>query len=282
MLGVIADFDIVQNIVADGKDPATVKVTTAMYTIEPVTTETNVVDAFERMRDLNVNVVPVIEKDKLLGVVTIQDVWSYIPDENIDEIGLIPVDNPKNAEFWFASICATFALILGFILPLIGAVGFFNGIPQNIANERVLHFFLLDAHGANYYISYLDVAGRYGFWIVVIIWSIITLIAGILGFFSIVYSSFSDFQHFKTSQTVRVIIPSIMIGSLIIEWIILAIGMNVMAVTSSVSVNVLGLILSILAIGFIILALFRDNVFRQSMDNDIKAAEPAVNGAGGK
>ncbi|WP_457559687.1 CBS domain-containing protein [Candidatus Harpocratesius sp.] len=282
VLGVIADFDIVQNVVADGKDPTTVKVTSAMYTIEPVTTETNVIDAFERMRDLHVNVVPVIENDKLLGVVTIQDVWSYIPDENIDEIGLIPVENPKNAEFWFASVCATFALILGFVLPLIGVVGFFNGIPQNVANDRVLHFFLLDAHGANYYISYLDVAGRYGFWIVVIIWSIITLIAGILGFFSIIYASFSDFQHFRTNQLVRVILPFIMIGALIIEWIILAIGMGVMAVAGSISVNILGLILSILAIIFVILALFRDNVFRQSIDTDINTAKPAVSGAGGK
>ncbi|MHA1611891.1 MAG: CBS domain-containing protein, partial [Promethearchaeota archaeon] len=121
VLGVIADFDIVQHVVADGKDPAKELVTGPMYTIEPVKLETNVVDAFERMRDLEVNVVPVVEEKKLLGVVTIQDVWSYIPDENIDEIGMIPVDNPKNAEFWFASVCATLSLVLGILLPLVGA-----------------------------------------------------------------------------------------------------------------------------------------------------------------
>ncbi len=267
VLGVIADFDIVQNLVAEGKDATSEKVTAAMYTIEPVTTETNVIDAFERMRDLHVNVVPVVEKDKLLGVVTIQDVWSYIPDENVDEIGLIPVENPKNAEFWFASVCATLALLLGFVLPLVGVVGFFNGVPQNIANGRVLHFFLLDAHGANYYISYMDVAGRYRFWIVVIIWSIITLITGVLGFFAIVYASFSDFQHIRTKPFVRTILPLTMIVSLVIEWILLAIGMSVMAVSGTIYVNILGLIFSILAIGLIILALFRDNVFRQSVSN---------------
>lgn len=265
VLGVIADFDIVQNVVAEGKDPTSEKVTSAMYTIEPVTTETNVLDAFERMQSLNVNVVPVIEKDKLLGVVTVQDVWGYIPEENIDEIGLIPVENPKNAEFWFASVCATLALLLGFVLPLVGVVGFFNGVPQNIANGRELHYFLLDAHGANYYISYLDVAGRYGFWIVVIIWSVFTLIAGVLGFFALLYASFSDFQHIRISNTVRVVLPFLMVGALVIEWLLLAIGMSVMAVPGTISVNVLGLVFSILSVVFVMLAMFRDQFFRQSI-----------------
>ena len=91
--GVIADFDMVQHVVAEGKGPAKELVTGPMYTIEPVLLETNVVDAFERMRDLEVNVVPVVEDKKLLGVVTIQDVWSYIPDENIDICDLSTYDN---------------------------------------------------------------------------------------------------------------------------------------------------------------------------------------------
>src|SRR4030042_910886 len=93
VLGVIADFDIVQQIVAAGKDPSTANVKNAMYQIEPVTLDTPVEDAFLRMQNLKVNVVPVVDGDKLLGVCTIQDCWSYIPPEGTDRVGLIPVAN---------------------------------------------------------------------------------------------------------------------------------------------------------------------------------------------
>ncbi len=272
VLGVIADFDIVQHVVAEGKDPAKELVTGPMYTIEPVKLETNVVDAFERMRDLEVNVVPVVENEKLLGVVTIQDVWSYIPDENIDEIGMIPVDNPKNAEFWFASVCATLALVLAIILPLVGVVGFFTGMPENIANERLLHFFLFDAHGADFYLSYVEIAGRYGYWGFVVFWSIFTLIAGILGFFALVYASFADYQQIRTSIWVKLILPLIMIGAIVFEWVFIGIGMAVVATPGTVSINALGLIFGLLSILLIGASIKRDLLFRQSESDS--AAEP--------
>ncbi|MFW9823440.1 MAG: cyclic nucleotide-binding/CBS domain-containing protein, partial [Candidatus Thorarchaeota archaeon] len=106
VLGVIADFDIVQNVVAEGIDANSEKVTIAMYKITPVELNTPVQEAFTRMRNLNANVVPVVENGKLVGVCTIQDCWSYIPDKVVDEIGLIPVKNTRVAEFWFASVCA--------------------------------------------------------------------------------------------------------------------------------------------------------------------------------
>ena len=68
VLGVIGDFDIVQNAVAEGRDVKTEKVISTMYTITPVNLDTPVTDAFTRMRDLNVNVVPVVENEKLVGV----------------------------------------------------------------------------------------------------------------------------------------------------------------------------------------------------------------------
>jgi len=101
VIGVIADFDIVQDIVAEGKDPKTTKITEAMYTIEPVSLDTPVSEAFTRMQELEVSVVPVLKNNKLVGVCTIQDCWSYIPDRLPDEVGLIPVSNPNYAEFWF-------------------------------------------------------------------------------------------------------------------------------------------------------------------------------------
>ena len=50
VMGVVADFDIVQNIVAEGKDPKTEKVTAAMYSITPVGLETPVSEAFKKMQ----------------------------------------------------------------------------------------------------------------------------------------------------------------------------------------------------------------------------------------
>ncbi|MHA1618585.1 MAG: CBS domain-containing protein [Promethearchaeota archaeon] len=276
VLGVIADFDIVQHVVADGKDPAKELVTWPMYTIEPVKLETNVVDAFERMRDLEVNVVPVVEEKKLLGVVTIQDVWSYIPDENIDEIGMIPVDNPKNAEFWFASVCATLSLVLGILLPLVGAVGFFTSIPEKFSNGTLLHFFLFDAHGADFYKSYIDIAGRNGYWVLVVIWSTFTLIAGILGFFALVYASFSDFQQIRTGIWVKLILPLIMLGAIVLEWIFIGIGMTVISTPGTVSINALGLIFGLLSLLLIGASLKRDWIFRQS------ESEPVAESTGGK
>ena len=87
VLGVIADFDIVQNAVAEGNDCKSETVVSTMYKITPVELNTSVNEAFIRMRDLNVNVVPVVENGKLIGVCTIQDCWSYIPDKVVDEIG---------------------------------------------------------------------------------------------------------------------------------------------------------------------------------------------------
>ena len=127
VLGVIADIDIVQNIVAEGKDPKTEKVISTMYKIEPVSLESPVTEAFTRMRDLQVNIIPVVEDGKLQGVSTIQDCWSYIPDEDYDDIGLISVSDTRTAEFWFASCCTIIAFVLGVIFPLVGISGFFTG-----------------------------------------------------------------------------------------------------------------------------------------------------------
>ena len=54
ILGVIADFDIIQNIVAEGIDSKTANVTSAMYKIQPVSLDTPVTEAFTRMQGLNV------------------------------------------------------------------------------------------------------------------------------------------------------------------------------------------------------------------------------------
>ena len=101
VLGVIADFDIVTNLVAEGLSVES-KVTEIMYTIEPVSQDTPVSTAFTRMRDLDVSVIPVTEKSKLVGVATITDCWGFLPEEYEDEKGLIPVSNPRLFNYSFS------------------------------------------------------------------------------------------------------------------------------------------------------------------------------------
>ncbi|MFW9993176.1 MAG: CBS domain-containing protein [Candidatus Odinarchaeota archaeon] len=81
VLGVISDFDITTKVVAEGKNPATTKVTEAMYTVGPIALSTTVEDAFKLLQKHQVPLVPVVDNDQLVGVVTIQDVWSFIPEE---------------------------------------------------------------------------------------------------------------------------------------------------------------------------------------------------------
>ena len=271
VLGIVADFDIIRDIVAEGKDASKESVLDHCYTITPVTRDSTVVEAFERMRDLHVAVVPVIEDDKLLGVCTIQDCWSYIPDERPDEVGIIAVKNPKHAEFWFASVCSVLAFILGIIFPLGGITGYFSGngdFLYSMLNKPVgpgtYVFSLFNVSGENgiYFLSTL--AKSSGIWWLVVVFSYILIIVGTVGIFSIIYTSYSDARHVKTHQVFRVILPLVTAGLIVLQWILVVIAGAVSASSlSGASVNVPGLIFSILSILLILGALARDWVFRE-------------------
>ena len=115
VIGVIGDFDIVQNTIAEGLDPKSTNVTSAMYKISPVSLDTPVTEAFTRMRDLQVNVVPVVENNKLIGVCSIQDCWSFIPDKEVDKVGLFPVANTRYVQFLFTAVCSILAIVRCFL-----------------------------------------------------------------------------------------------------------------------------------------------------------------------
>ena len=272
VLGVIADFDIVQNIVAEGKDSKEAKVITTMYKIEPVSLESPVTEAFTRMRDLQVNIVPVVEDGKLIGVSTIQDCWSYIPDEDIDEIGLIPVTNTRNAEFWFASVCSILAFVLGVILPLVGIYGFFSGNQADllslfgtaeIRGGRVI-FGLFEARGNDFIVSFMNLINiNGGIWLAIVIFSLLILVFGILGLFSVIFASYSDIRNIKTGFAVRFIIPILLVVFLIIQWILFGIAFAIAVPSPPVIIDGLGLTLSIISMILIIAAIYRDYIFRQ-------------------
>ena len=271
VLGVVADFDIIREVVAEGKNASKESVLDHCYTITPVTRDTTVVDAFTRMRDLHVAVVPVVEDEKLLGVCTIQDVWSYIPDERPDEVGMIAVKNPKNAEFWFASVCSILAFILGIMLPLAGITGYFTGTSSFL--ESILNkptgpgsylFSLFNVSGGNGVYPLSILAKSSGIWWLVVIFSYLMLIVGTVGVFSIIYTSYGDARHIKTHKVFRVILPFSAAGLIVLQWILFTIaGAASSSGLSGTSVNVAGLIFSILSILLILAAVARDWVFKE-------------------
>ncbi|MBN2154804.1 MAG: CBS domain-containing protein [Candidatus Lokiarchaeota archaeon] len=268
VLGVIADFDIVREVIASGRDPKTEKVLDTMYTISPVSLETTVTEAFERMRDLHVAVVPVVEKDKLIGVCTIQDCWSFIPGERPDDVGIIAVKNPKQAEFWFASGCAILALVLGIMLPMAGITGYFTanaaslyGIPDIRLGNYL--FSMFRAEGAGLLTELILKSG--GIWVLVVICSYLLLIVGMVGIFSLVYVSYSDARFVKTHMVFRTILPFVTIGLIALEWILYLIAFGASSTGFQISLNIPGLIFSIISIGLILAALARDWVFREQV-----------------
>ena len=268
VLGVIADIDIVQNVVAEGKDSKSEKVITTMYKITPVSLSTPVVEAFTKMRDLNVNVVPVVESKKLVGVCSIQDCWSYIPDQNVDEIGLIPVRNTRVAEFWFASVCAILAFTLGVLLPLVGVFGFFIGDQADLLSllgigligGGKVTFNLFEARGIGLIVPFLEIGP---IWIVIEIFSVFLLIFGIIGLVSIIYVSFSDTKNIRTGRLVRFIIPGLIVFFMAFEWILFGIAFATATPTPNVTIDSIGLVMSILSMILILLAINRDYIFKE-------------------
>ena len=283
VLGVIADFDIIQNVIAEGKDSKEAKVIATMYKIEPVSLDSPVTEAFTRMRDLQVNVVPVVEDGKLIGVCTIQDCWSYIPDEDVDEVGLIPVSNTRVAEFWFASVCSILAFVLGIILPLVGIYGFFSGNQVDllslfgtaeIRGGRVI-FSLFEARGNDFFVSYMNLINiNGGIWLAIVIFSLLILIFGILGLFSIIFSSYSDIRNIQTGLTIRFIIPILVVVFLVIQWILFGVTFAIAVPSPYVTIDALGLTMSIISMVLIIAAIYRDYIFRgkdasQSINDEV-------------
>jgi CBS domain-containing protein len=272
VLGVIADFDIVQNAVAEGTDCQSESVISTMYKIKAVKLDTPVIDAFTRMRDLHVNVVPVVDNGNLVGVASIQDCWSFIPDQDVDEIGIIPVSDTRSAEFWFASVAAILAFVLGIILPLIGTYGYFSGDQADllslfgtaeIRGGRVL-FTFFEARGIDFLIPFTNLVSRNGgIWVAIVIFGFLILIFGILGLFSIIFSSYSDVRNYQTGIYVDFIIPILTVVFMVIDWILFAIAFAIAVPAPDVTIDSIGLTMSIISMVLIIAAIYRDYFFRQ-------------------
>ena len=77
-IGIVTERDIVIDIVADGTDPATVKIedimTGELITIDP---ETDLEDAADVMTEHDIKRLPVIYEGKLVGIVSASDLITY-------------------------------------------------------------------------------------------------------------------------------------------------------------------------------------------------------------
>ncbi|MFX1277734.1 MAG: CBS domain-containing protein [Promethearchaeota archaeon] len=271
VLGVIDDFDIVQNVVALGENPKTTTVNSKMYIITPVNTDTLVAEAFKRMRDLKVSIVPVVENDKLVGVCSIFDCWSYIPEESPDQIGLIPVSSSKVVEFWFSSICAILAFVFGILLPIAGVYGFFFLSEADMINflgtvgltGGSYSFSFFNASGADLLITLASIASERGvIWIVILVLSILNLIFALIALFSLIYSGFSDMRGIRNPRIVKSILPIVPIILMIIQWFLYGTALSPSISSVSPIIDIVGLFMSIFSMLLFILAISRDYVFR--------------------
>lgn len=79
LLGVVTTVDIINKIVATNKNPSKTKVKDVMTkNIQAISTEENLDDCLKIMNDLKTFVCPVVEKGKLLGVVSYQNIIASV------------------------------------------------------------------------------------------------------------------------------------------------------------------------------------------------------------
>lgn len=271
VLGVIADFDIVTGIVAEGLSAETAKVTEVMYTIEPVTPDTTVQTAFTRMRDLDVSVVPVVENEKLTGVATITDCWGMLPEKYEDEKGLIPISNPQLANYGFTVLMIVLYFCIGILGPLIGISGFLKGALKApvIGSETFsATYYLFEARGGGYWIRYIDFQGPSNIYGLLLTgFGFLFLILGVFSCLATLYWAYADYSLIKLDRNWQLIGFIAGVVTLAMEWTLFSLLLLIGALRvpgSELTLDIGGIVVSLLAILLLILAVSRDVFFRES------------------
>jgi CBS domain-containing protein len=87
LAGVVTDRDIVVKCVADGTDPATVKVS-VLAEGKPVTVgaDDQVDEVLRTMREHGVRRLPVIDGHDLVGIVSLADVAKHLPEDKVGDL----------------------------------------------------------------------------------------------------------------------------------------------------------------------------------------------------
>ena len=267
VLGVIADFDIVTGLVAEGLSAETSKVTEIMYTIDPVTKETPVSTAFTRMRDLDVSIIPVLEKDELIGVATITDCWGFLPEKYEDQRGIIAVSNPRFANYSFTLLMTLLYFCCGILAPLAGVSGFLKAPIAGFPGEEAIYYLFEARGGSGFWLRYFNVPGDFSLvWIGVFIYGIIFLLLGIFSAFAVFHWANADYNHVKLTRNWQSIGFIVGIANLLIVWVVffLLSMIGALRVSATITFDIVGLFLSGLAIIFLVAAVSRDIFFRES------------------
>jgi predicted transcriptional regulator len=262
VLGVIADFDIVTNLVAEGLSVES-KVTEIMYTIEPVSQDTPVSTAFTRMRDLDVSVIPVLEKNNLLGVATITDCWGFLPEEYEDRKGLIPVSNPRLFNYSFSILMVLFYFVFGILGPLVGISGFLSAPVAGRPGISAIYY-LFEARGGGFLFRYLDFQG---IWLLLTGYGIVFLILGLFSAFAIFQWAYADYHLVKIKRNWHIIGLVIGTANILVEWMLFVffVMSGALRVSSTqINFDIAGLLLSCFAIICLLASVSRDIFFRES------------------
>ncbi|WP_245527630.1 CBS domain-containing protein [Methanotorris igneus] len=107
-LGIVTERDLVINIVAKNLKPKDVLVkdimTTKLITISPNAT---LMDAARKMAEKNIKRLPVVEGDKLLGIITVSDITKISPKifEIMYEMSKIGGELPYRGDEYIEGIC---------------------------------------------------------------------------------------------------------------------------------------------------------------------------------
>ncbi|OLS25313.1 MAG: hypothetical protein HeimC3_15270 [Candidatus Heimdallarchaeota archaeon LC_3] len=267
VLGVIADFDIVTGLIAEDKPSKSTKVTDIMYTIEPVTPKTTVLDTFTRMRDLDVPIIPVIDNDKLIGVVSITDTWGYLPEKYEDQKGLIAVSDPKFANYFFTLTMVILYFFFGILTPVIGIAGFFKAeIAGSASFVTEVTYYLFEARGGGFIFRYIDFQGNNVPWIIITVYSMIFLLVGIISTVAILQWAYGDYKMIKENKNWRNVGFAMGLINIIIIWFlfIFIIFSGAVRVTDP-QIDFLGMLLSGISILFLLLAISRDYFFKEKI-----------------
>ncbi len=268
VLGVIADHDIVISAVANGKDPKSTKVIEAMYRIDPVDLNTPVEVAFQRMQQLKVTLVPVVDNGSLKGVVTITDCWGYIPDKYEDYKGFLAVKDPQFDNYWFTILFTVLYFFFGIVSPIVGFVGFLKS-TLNISGSinPPVTFYLFDAHGGGYLINYLDFGSKNLILTIISLYSIVYVFLGLVTTIAVIQWAYGDYKMIKHKQPLPKNAYIVGLVNSGILWLLFLVAyLTGIARTGSVSFDYFGLLLALFALLCLTIGVFRDFAFKSAQE----------------